>query len=193
MKKAKKINIIITATILIMSLLIIAAATMSAIMADTSTSDNNPEAGTDISFPDNTPMTEDSSPDAEDLATPPVQDTPAFTPAVSSETGPVDREIVESLVLQYMQLITEDDEIELARFLLIDGGVTDLYITIAQRVIEHFAAYDTGNVSVISIDYSIEEQRYTVLARDGHDTEFTVYAIYGDSLLGIDTRMFSGE
>ena len=189
----KKINILITASILILSLLIIAAATMSAIMSDTSTSDENPIADNDISFPDNTPVIEDSSPDAEDLATPPVQDTPAFTPAASSEKGPVDSEVVESLILQYMQHITEGDEIELARFLLIDGGVTDLYITIAQRVIEHFASYDTGNVSVISIDYSAEEQRYTVLARDGKDKEFTVYAVYGDSLLGIDTRMFSGE
>jgi len=176
-----------------MSLLIIAAATMSAIMSDTSTSDDNPKSDNDILFPDNTPVIEDSSPDEEDLSTPPVQNTPAFTPEASSDTGPVDSELVESLVLQYMQLITEDDEIELARFLLIDGGVTDLYITIAQRVIEYFASYDTGNVSVISINYSTEEQRYTVLARDGHDKEFTVYAIYGDSLLGIDTRMFSGE
>ena len=189
----KKLNILITASILILSLLIIAAATMSAIMSDTTTSDENPIADNDISFPDDQPVSEDSSPDEEDLTTPPVDNTPEFTPEAVSDTGPVDNELVESLVLQYMQHITEGDEIELARFLLIDGGVTDLYITIAQRVIEHFTPYDTGNVSVISIAYSAAEQRYAVLARDGHDTEFTVYAIYGDSLLGIDTRMFSGE
>ena len=189
----KKINILITASILTLSLLIIAAATMSAIVSDTSVSDDNPEPNNDILFPIDTPMIEDEAPDAENHTAPPVQDTPAFTPEAPTETGPIDSELVESLVLQYMQHITEGDEIELARFLLIDGGVTDLYITIAQRVIEHFTPYDTGNVSVISIDYSSAEQRYTVLARDGKDTEFTVYAVYVDSLLGIDIRMFSGD
>ena len=112
-------------------------------------------------------------------------------------TPPVDKELVRDYIQQYMLLITNGDTAELARFLLIDGGVTDKYVEIAKRVIEYYAQYDIRRATVQSVHYhEIDyEQQYTIrqyiiLVRDGRGEMFKVYAGYGDGLVGIDVKMF---
>ena len=94
-------------------------------------------------------------------------------------------------VEMYMQLITDGDTTELARFLLIDGGVTDEYVRIAEQVIEYYTPYDLMQASVKSVEL-IEEfmgnpSRYAVTVHDGRGDELVIYVGYGDSLVGIDT------
>jgi hypothetical protein len=105
---------------------------------------------------------------------------------------PIDFELVRNYIELYMQLVTDGDTTELARFLLIDGGVTDQYIAIAQRVIEYYAQYDTGGAIVLHVHYhEFElERQYIIIVRDGRGEMFKVYAGYGDGLVGIDVRMF---
>ena len=107
-------------------------------------------------------------------------------------TPPVDKELVKNYVQTYMQLITDGDLAELARFLLIDGGVTDQYVEIAQRVVEYYGQYDTAGALVQSVTYhEIELERlYYVIVRDGQGELFKVTLGYGDGLVGIDVRMF---
>ena len=113
-----------------------------------------------------------------------------FPPAPA--TLPVERELVRDYVQRYIQLIEDGDANELARFLLIDGGVTDRYVEIAKRIIEHHAQYDTSWAMIMFIHYHEfdNERQYIILVRDGRDEMFKVYASYGDSLLGIDVRMY---
>ena len=107
-------------------------------------------------------------------------------------TPPVDKELVKNYVQTYMQLITEGDLAELARFLLIDGGVTDEYIDIAQRIVEYYEQYDTAGALVQRVTYhEIELERlYFVIVRDGQGELFRVNLGYGDGLVGIDVRLF---
>ena len=107
-------------------------------------------------------------------------------------TPPVDKEVVRDYVQQYMQLISDGDVTELARFIGIDSGVTNRLADIAQRVIEHYSQYDMSWTAVQSVFYTeyAMEQQYIVLVRDRLGEWFKVYALYGDSLVGIDVRMF---
>jgi len=120
-----------------------------------------------------------------------------FTFRSENSTPPVDKELVRDYIQLYMQLITDGDTAELARFLLIDGGVTDRYVEIAGRVIEYHMRYDTGRATVQYVhyhEYEVEpqyiRQEYIIHVRDGRGEMFKVYAGYGDSLVGIDVRMF---
>jgi hypothetical protein len=94
----------------------------------------------------------------------------------------------------YLRLIADGDTTELARFLLIDGGVTDRYVDIARRVIEYHMPYDIRRASVQSVEYyeTETEKHYSVLVRDGRGEMFRVEAGYGDALVGIDVSSFSG-
>jgi len=112
-------------------------------------------------------------------------------------TPPTDVQLVRDYIQRYMQLITDGDTAELARFLLIDGGVTDRYVKIAERVIEYHAQYDTSKATVQYVyyhEYEMENQyikkEYIILVRDGRGKMFKVYAGYGDGLVGIDVQMF---
>jgi len=107
-------------------------------------------------------------------------------------TPPVDKEVVRDYVQQYMQLISDGDVTELARFIGIDSGVTDRLVDIAQRVIEYYSQYDVSWTAVQSVFYTefAMEQQYIVLVRDRLGAWFKVYALYGDGLVGIDVRMF---
>jgi hypothetical protein len=202
--KMKKSNKIVSAFIVITGLLIVLVACISACVSNTSTPDINPETGDVPPVRNNTPAIDDypsdtnhepvivnDPPDTNNNPGSPDQNTTTITTA--AEAGPIDVEIVENCVLKYMQLIADGDTTELARFLLIDGGVTDRYIAIAERVIEYYSQYDSGNVSVINIDYDEATQRYIILVRDGYNVEFSVYAQYGDSLLGIDVSVFDND
>ena len=119
------------------------------------------------------------------------------TDSVVEATPPVDKELVRDYIQQYMRLITDGDTAELARFLLIDGGVTDEYLEIARLVIDYYSQYDTRRATVQSVDYHETEtelqytiRQYIILVRDGRGEMFTVYAGYGDGLVGIDVRQF---
>jgi hypothetical protein len=103
--------------------------------------------------------------------------------------------LVLECVQRYMQLITDGDAAELGRFLLIDGGITEKYTEMAQRIIEYYTQYDTrrASASVQSVDYRTADSLYTVSVSDGRGDEFTVYVVYGDGLVGIDVRMFEND
>ena len=105
---------------------------------------------------------------------------------------PVDFEVVREYIQKYLQLITAGDKKELARFILIDGGIDDRYVEIAQRVIEYYSQYDTSGAIVERVYYFEDEfeKQYTALVRDGRGEMFRIKANYGDSLVGIDVRMF---
>jgi hypothetical protein len=193
----RRINMYVTAFIVVASLLITMAAIISACMADRPAPDIIPDAGNGSAAIESPPAAGNGIPDTDDNEPPPVQTPPVQTspsqisaPTLSPNPGPVDNNVIEGFISQYMQLIEVGDTTELARWLLIDGGVTDSYIAIAQRVIEHFTIYDISDVSVIGIDYNATVQQYSILVRDGQDAEFTVLAMYGDGLLGIDVSMY---
>ena len=105
---------------------------------------------------------------------------------------PLEFKIVQEYIQRYLQLIANGDKIELARFILIDGGIDDRYVEIAQRVIEYYSQYDTSGArveKVYYVQYEFEKQ-YMALVRDGRGEMFRIKANYGDSLVGIDVRMF---
>ena len=112
-------------------------------------------------------------------------------------TPPVDKENVRDYIQLYLKRITDGDTAELARFLLIDGGVTDEYVKIAKRVIEYYTPYDLRRATVQRVYYNEVEvnkqytkKQYFILVRDGQGEMFRVNADYGDGLVGIDVDMF---
>ena len=105
---------------------------------------------------------------------------------------PIDLEVIKNYVHTYMQLIIDGDTAELARFLLIDGGVQDRYIKIAERVIEYYASYDISGAEVQRVYYFDDElgRRYIAIVCDGRGEMYRIDLVYGDGLAGIDVRMF---
>ena len=111
----------------------------------------------------------------------------------ATDLWPIPYDSIREYVAQYLQLITDGDTTELARFLLIDGGVTDRYVAIAELVIEYYAPYDTRRASVRVVEYDAAERRYAAIVRDGRGDEFTVYLNYGDGLAGVDTSFLDQQ
>jgi len=107
-------------------------------------------------------------------------------------TPPVGFERIKEYAQTYMQHISDGDATELARFLLIDGGVQDRYVRIAERVIEYYKPYDISGAEVQRVYYFDDElgRRYIALVRDGSGEMFRIDLCYGDGLAGIDVRMF---
>ena len=107
-------------------------------------------------------------------------------------TPPLAFELISDYVEQYMERIVEGDTRELALFILIDGGVQERYVEIAERVIEYYSVYDLVGATVQRVHYFEHEteKQYTTLIRDGNGEMFRINLIYGDGLAGIDVRMF---
>ena len=107
-------------------------------------------------------------------------------------TPPRDFELISDYVELYIERIIEGDTGELARFILIDGGVQDRYVEIAERVIEYYSRYNLVGASVQRVYYLEHEfeMQYAALVRDGNGEMFRINLIYGDGLAGIDVRMF---
>jgi hypothetical protein len=101
---------------------------------------------------------------------------------------------VSEVVTYYLQRITDGNATELARFLLIDGGVTEQYVEIAERIIKFYTPYDTRRANIVSIvktDGNSATIFYTVTVRDGRGDEFDVPAQYGDGLVSIDVSAWN--